>query len=672
MEQKKSIALSGIICIVIILAICGMLAWLNGDGTQQIAVADSYEELMITVELPEGKQRINIWQNEEDEIFYFFLPSGTEKCEMYFENLGKEGLLILDNSEYTSKNALGAVQYEKIYNMEMLVSDQTLGNAQLVFMKSDNISSLFVETASQTVDNIHQDKEVKEKAKMALFDSEGQRLFSDDLEYIKTRGLSSFTDFEKKSYQIKLLKETSLLGMPKDKTWLLLANAIDDTFIKNELVFRFAQNYTNVPSIQGEYVDLYVNGDYVGNYYLCEKIEVDDNRLNIADLEESTEAVNYQADYAKSSVYTSPDGKICATAGLNNPVDITGGYLVEHIMANDAIPENSFVTDSGECYTIVSPNPASVEQTEYISGLFNEMETAMQQPDGIHPETGKHFSEYMDVDSWTSKYVIEEVFADPDALYLSMFFYKDADSVDSRIFSGPMWDYDRAMGSYGIASYQLDDPEKVGGYGIYVDEMMQHEEVRTQVYNKFSQLIVPYVEYLLPADVYNLSQTLEASAKMDRMRWPKTYGYYSGMSCNMDYLITFMNKKTDYLKELWLGEGDFCEVVFLDYYGDAMATYSVKRGGYLEEIPTIATWGGIFSGWYDAESGVLLDKRLPIMEDVTYASRWIELDVILQNGLDIAGVDELDADPEVFLQLAELLKNRQNQTSDGSDVGGEE
>lgn len=624
MSRRRNVGISGLICVLCIVC-CTVLILLQKESNRiaYVEEAVSYESLSVFVDFPGETKAVNIWQDSETGLYYFFLPSSGDNYELTFGNLGKNSTLRLGEDTYDSQDVLKeALEYGKVYEMELTVAGSPLEVQQLIFMKSENLPSLFVETASGSVDNIHESEEVREAAAIALFGADGMQEYSGNIEYIKCRGNSSFYYFEKKPYQIKLTKESPLLGMPGAKKWILLANGIDSTLIKNELVFRFAEKYTTVPSIRGEYVDLYMNGNYVGNYYLCEKVEVDENRLNIK-----------------------------------------GGYLVEHTVYEDPMPENCFRTDMGHYYVIVSPENPTEEQMADIQRQFNEMENAIQQEDGLHPVTGRHFSEYIDIDSWASKYVMEEVFHDPDSAELSMFFYKNADSIDTRIFSGPMWDYDRALGSYGYNDFSQDAPEQVGKCGIYVEEMMKHEEVRRLVYEKFREYVVPYVEYLVSADVHELYQKIGASAEMNQIRWPAIYGYYTDKDARKDYLIAFLKKKVDYLEDVWLDE-KACQVNFLDYEGDLFESYTVNRGECLGVEPVITTWRGIFNGWVSVEDGIPFDARLPIYSDVTYQAEWIELDAILQNGLDIAEVDVSKADPEIFRQFADVLEEMQGALSE--------
>ena len=664
MAQRRSIIISCLSAIVIVAAVLGIL-WNVGQKTDsQYTVAETCDQLEISVGFPGGTEKIHIWKDDGG-VFYFFLPSGADNWEIKFCNLGRDASVYLDSKLYTaSKAIIDRLEFSKQYQIKFSADRESAAyeTSQVIFLESAKVPALFLNTASGNMEAVHADKEAKEAGSMCLIGTDGNSEYLGQLEYIKSRGNSSFFDMGKKSYQIRLKKECALLDMPSAEKWILLADMIDDTLIKNDIVFRFAKQYTEVPAVSGRFVDLYLNGNYVGNYYLCEKIEIRENKINITDLEKETEEINGQERYTTASLYVSEDGKIKATSGLENPEDITGGYLVKHIHSNEYdAAENAFVTDSGHCYQIVSPDPATVEQAEYICRQFNELETALAQENGIHPVTGRHFSEYLDVDSWISKYLMEEMFHDPDAALDSMYFYKDSDSVDPHIYSGPMWDYDRALGSYGARYFVVDDPEQVGGYGIYAQEMMQHPEICEEVYDSFRQIFLPYAKYQAGADIYQISSLVKESVEMDHVRWPQRYGYYTSLDAGRDALIDFIRHKAEYLEDVWLTDDAYCTVTFLDYFGDIYRRYSVKKGEYIEQTPDITTYIAIFNGWRNVETNAIFDNRIPILEDAVYQSDWINMDILLLNGLAAADLEVSQVDPEILRQIADTLEMMQNQ-----------
>ena len=86
----------------------------------------------------------------------------------------------------------------------------------------------------------------------------------------------------------------------------------------------------------------------------------------------------------------------------------------------------------------------------------------------------------------------------------------------------------------------------------------------------------------------------------------------------------------------------------------------------MDSEPPIASYTGIFNGWY-TEEGIPFDLRLPVLQDVTYVSRWIDVDILLQNGLNNAEMDISQVDTEILKQLVDIIEKRRNETDDSKD-----
>ena len=99
---------------------------------------------------------------------------------------------------------------------------------------------------------------------------------------IRGRGNESWWH-PKKPYAIKFNEKQSILGMPKAKKWVMLANYRDRTLIRNAVAFELARKTSLAWTPSGKFVDVFLNGKFIGNYYICEKIEVNKNRLDLDD-----------------------------------------------------------------------------------------------------------------------------------------------------------------------------------------------------------------------------------------------------------------------------------------------------------------------------------------------------------------------------------------------------
>ena len=91
----------------------------------------------------------------------------------------------------------------------------------------------------------------------------------------------------KKSYKIEFENKQSMLGMPKDKDWALIANYADKTLMRNYLAYRLSAALDVFYAPRCEFAELYVNGNYLGVYLVTETIKKDKDRVNIPKDDES-------------------------------------------------------------------------------------------------------------------------------------------------------------------------------------------------------------------------------------------------------------------------------------------------------------------------------------------------------------------------------------------------
>lgn len=76
----------------------------------------------------------------------------------------------------------------------------------------------------------------------------------------------------------------SILGMPLENDWVLLANYNDKSFARNILPFHFFDSMGNYAP-RTQLVDVVLNGEYQGIYLFGEKIKRDNNRVDVNKLE---------------------------------------------------------------------------------------------------------------------------------------------------------------------------------------------------------------------------------------------------------------------------------------------------------------------------------------------------------------------------------------------------
>lgn len=344
--------------------------------------------------------------------------------------------------------------------------------------------------------------------------------------YIKGRGNWTWNSTDKKGYSIKFEKKADLLGMGKSKKWALIGNVPDNSMLRNTLAYYLGAEVGLDYSPVGEIVDFFVNGEYQGAFLLAEKIDIEEERVDIADLEGAIKDLDPSESHGsmKFARITGASSRSRVTlkywTNVENPEDITGGYIVEMEMSDRYQNEPSgFVTSKGTYYVIKSPEYASYEQVEYIATLFENMEQALYSKDGIHPKTGLPYTDYIDLDSLVRKYWIEEISKNHDGAKTSQYFYKPADSQSMKIHAGPVWDYDIA---FGISSETV-DPK---GWFMRTEKAFfkacwQHEDFIESAKTVFAEEFIPAINKFVDTLADEEADKIYQSTLMNNIVWPQ-------------------------------------------------------------------------------------------------------------------------------------------------------
>ena len=207
-------------------------------------------------------------------------------------------------------------------------------------------------------------KEDYVRATLRYVDDSGVKLY--DALGIRGRGNSTW-GFEKKPYRIKFDKKQEFLGpdKAKAKSWTLLANYADKSLIRNAVAACIGE-FAGRPS-NASFVDLVLNGEYLGCYQVSDQMEIREKRVDITEQEDP----------------------------MTDTSDISGGYFLE--VDGFAYQEPAyFVTARGVAVTIKSPDDEIIDQRQiaYIRDHMNKFENALFSDDFTDPEKG--YRQYVD------------------------------------------------------------------------------------------------------------------------------------------------------------------------------------------------------------------------------------------------------------------------------------
>lgn len=500
----------------------------------------------------------------------------------------------------------------------------------VIWLYSEHIPAVFIETESGTSDQINSDKNIKEAGTIKVLEPDGSFSLEHSLEYIKGRGNTSYTEFDKKPYQIKLTQDAPFLDMEPGKKWVFVSNSADSSLIRNALS-RSLAGHLNLPqSEEGTFVDLYVNKEYVGNYYVVEKIEIQENRLLLSDLQKATEHENETEDL--STYETAWTDTTKAKQIPNDPEDITGGYLIERDFDNRflkevEINESYFITEAKECFIVRDPEYTSEAQIAYIDSYVQSVENAILSAEGIDGTTGKSYQDLIDVDSFVRKYLLEEVTANYDGGVASSYFYKDSDTIDGRLYAGPVWDYDVSWGNSPAYLGQIStSPERLSRLASHSDSSVWFQSLyhKPEVYEKivscYAQEISPYLTLLADEILPMLDEITAASAAMDQVRWEDQYarnGYSGDRSEQITFIADYIKARKDFLDQAWIAQIPVHTVTLL-IEGAVYDTLYVLDNDTLPEFPQVPAEHANVVAWTSAEDGSLPDHTIPVTKDMTF------------------------------------------------------
>ena len=241
-------------------------------------------------------------------------------------------------------------------------------------------------------------KEVKyEGNELTVYDGGDEVVEYGDVR-VKGRGNGTWGQ-EKKPYQIKFDKKVDLFGMGKARKWILLANSMDATNLRTEAAFYLEGILGMEPTFVGEFVELYVDGDYQGLYYLAHVVEIDKQSVDLKD----------------------PMGVL---------VELDNLYWEGERYFESNNGDKLVVKDAKTDYVV------DVAMGEFMDD-YNAFEKAVMKKD-YHK-----ICELIDVESFAKYYLLSEFTVNPDAYWTSFYMYKDGS--DDKIHAGPGWDFDLAL-----------------------------------------------------------------------------------------------------------------------------------------------------------------------------------------------------------------------------------
>ena len=335
----------------------------------------------------------------------------------------------------------------------------------------------------------------------------------------KGRGNWTWSGFDKKPYRIKFDAKQKVLGMPKNKHWCLMAGADDNLgFLKNYIGYKLSEAIGLRWTPQCVPVELVLNGQYQGLYFLTEQIRVGNNRV----------AITEQSDNALDSV--------------------SGGWLVE---IDNYYEEGNVTVWEGNnqqvWITMKSPEILSSAQRTYIEAQLNGLNDAIW---------GTHEADVwsrLDLDEAVKYYLVQELMEDCESYHGSCYLYKDRDrnGAEEKWYFGPVWDFGNAY-NRGGETWIYDNPSF---QQYWIGKLATWPEFRAKL-KEIWWIFYHEKQSDIRTQITAFAEVVAQAAQQDARLWNGTSNYCnnSDMNAKRNEFLSKFNWRINWLFSQW-GEG---------------------------------------------------------------------------------------------------------------------
>ena len=552
--------------------LAGLFMWLARQDSME-------EDIFLRVSCGETGQDIKGWLEEGSDTLYFFLPAAAGQLTWQVKKGAEfwlDGRKIEDGTECVMESQKSCILTERTGLLGGKKEKRT------VICRSENLASVYLTTDSGKMDYILEKKGNKEGGSVCFLTAKGQTDYAGSFEALKGRGNYTWL-LDKKSFSLSFDRPVTLLGLAQDSEWVLMAGACEDTHLINRMVFEMMRSAGIADVPESIWVDLYLNGEYAGNYLLSRKVK--------------------------------PQKQ-----------DLDDGWMVEFDGYWEEEGKPGFYTEAGEILAIGYPQKerdgATVQKHQEIIDFVQSVENAVLSTDGIDERTGLSWQELADADSLVRKYILDEISKCPDGWNGSNYcFFRDG-----KMYFGAPWDYEFSFGNQPAWFSGLQLPQ--GLYHRYetkwYKELYEKPEFLEAVKAEYRDFFEPYLREQAKGSLDEQAALIEASMRMDALRWGRTE---NGFERKLADLKNFISDRLDWLNQEWLGmemeqETPWYSLTLMD--GESQYAVYYYRAGSLVDEKVLERDDDSFTGWYqDVSCSILADVLSePVNGDITLYSGW--------------------------------------------------
>ena len=440
-----------------------------------------------------------------------FLPCRADRSHVVFYEMNEAGERIkrvianFDEGEVTAEGFLIKCMQSKLPSLEISLK------AELSELEEDeeHETKAYGNMALSCTDTFSAENGCRN-----IFVSKDRETENPESIYMKGRGNMSWS-WDKKGYLLRLESSEKLLGMAKGKKWVLLANTTDHSLLRNQTLLQLSKDCGCLYTADLQPVDLFVNGNYMGNYSLCSKVEIRKSRV----------AIDESRDYFYR-------------------LGIKSGNYRELSM-------NSLTGEDGAVELISGENEE--EAFEIFERVMSELEDT----------SSSRLFEDIDTESWARYYWVQEIAKNTDATLRSVYLYWDGEK--KKMFMISPWDLDRTAGcaeQYGKEELGFLMPT---GWTVRRDNwyvpLFEHPEFLQEVERVYREGGIREAMLASSANAEKNLEYIQESANMNFTRWDHLNrpleGYYnmieyymgdSSYESETTWLIEWLRQRAEWIE----------------------------------------------------------------------------------------------------------------------------
>ena len=329
----------------------------------------------------------------------------------------------------------------------------------------------------------------KENCTVKIVDDSGKVYYESVTVGVKGRGNSTW-GYAKKPYTLRLPEKADLIGTGGDKRWVLLANWMDRTLLRNDVAFEIGRRSGLEWTPSGEFIELYLNGQHLGNYWLGEKIKTGTARL--------------KADYLiEMDTYYDATWKFYSSYGYRVNQNANG------LPIGVKEPDDEKMTDA---------------KLSELKALASGVENA------IYNKTADYQTK-MDVRSFIDWFLVHEVTynGEPNHPKSCYFYFRDG-----IMYAGPLWDFDWFTFQPGTSGFFIKS-------SIYYKELFKYPDFVAALKARWAELKPAWST--IPDYIDAKAAEIRKSETINWSMWPCSSSYVNGDErMSFDEAITRMKQ----------------------------------------------------------------------------------------------------------------------------------